>query len=310
MGDLVAIRYPTTLFANLADHTYVTCGVGGKAWSCWGGKTGGDELRRAFGSTKRADEIAELDERAGITCYLINGVCHQAANRILLPASITVRGARGYEVSEALFGTYGRPGGFLGMCQAPFDQHAGTTGDLAECTAMAPQMAVRERSGKRRLRRRAKTRVRIATPAERRYLKGVLDIYRQARPSMKSATRARTFAAGRDLEAFHLELFMHQVDYKLDSRVDRKADRRLREIRQSTERSRQRIEQWLMNRHMTATEFVHEFDAETKVFQHALAGALKKTQYEKLLELSPDTVVTLADPRIIKRSFTKKAFKR
>jgi hypothetical protein len=195
------------------------------------------------------------------------------------------------------------------MCQAPFDQHSGTTGDLPECTAMAPMMIKRKRGGKRRLRQQPKTRVRIATPAERKYLNGVLAIYRQARPSMKSATKARTFAAGRDLEAFHLELFMHQVDYKLKSRVDRKADRRLREIRQSTERSRQKIEQWLMNRHMTPTEFVHEFDAETKVFQHALAGALKKTQYEKLLELSPDAVVTLADPRIIRKAF-KRTFKR
>ena len=81
MGDLVAMAYPTKLFANLADHTYVMCGTGGKAWACWGGKTGGTELRRATGSTQRADEIAEPDEHAGITCYLINGVCHQAANR-------------------------------------------------------------------------------------------------------------------------------------------------------------------------------------------------------------------------------------
>jgi hypothetical protein len=310
MGDLVAMAYPTKLFANLADHTYVMCGTGGKAWACWGGKTGGTELRRATGSTKRADEIAGADEHAGITCYLINGVCHQAANRILLPASITVRGARGYEVSEALFGTYGRPGGFLGMCNAPFDQHTGTTGDLPECTAMAPMMLRRKRTGKRRLRQAPKTRVRAATPAEQKYLKGVLAIYQRARTPMKSATRARTFAAGRELESFHLELFMHQVDYKLASRVDRKAARRLREIRQSTERSRQRIEQWLMNRHMTATEFVHEFDAETKVFQHALAGALKSSQYSKLFDLPPGSIVTLADPRIVRRAFKKKAFQR
>src|SRR5262245_5474911 len=165
MGDLVAKRYPAKLFANLADHTYVECGTGGKGWACWGGKNGGTELRRATGSTKRADEIAEPDEHAGITCYLINGVCHQAANRILLPASITVRGARGYEVSEALFGTYGRPGGFLGMCKAPFDQQAGTTGDLPECTTMARQMVKRERTGKRRSRRKPKSRVRGASSA-------------------------------------------------------------------------------------------------------------------------------------------------
>src|SRR5262245_20987312 len=87
MGVLIAKKYPTNLFAKLADHTYVECGTGRKAWSCWGGKTGGTEFRRDLGSTLQADQIAEPNERGGITCYLINGVCHQAANRILLPAN-------------------------------------------------------------------------------------------------------------------------------------------------------------------------------------------------------------------------------
>jgi hypothetical protein len=75
------------------------------------------------------------------------------------------------------------------------------------------------------------------SPAERKYLQGVLAIYRKAREPLKSARRARSFAAGRDLEGFHLELFMHQVDFKLRSQVDRTVDRRLRNIRRSTERS-------------------------------------------------------------------------
>ena len=89
MATLVVMHYPTSLFANLADHTYVKCGTGGKAWSCWGGKTGGALLRQGVGSTNQANAIAEPNERAGIRCYLINGVCHQAANRILFAAGIT-----------------------------------------------------------------------------------------------------------------------------------------------------------------------------------------------------------------------------
>ena len=50
MGTLVAMHYPTKLFADLADHTYVMCGTGGAAWSCWGGKTGGNSLRQGTGS--------------------------------------------------------------------------------------------------------------------------------------------------------------------------------------------------------------------------------------------------------------------
>ena len=70
MGTLVTMHYPTSSFADLADHTYVKCGTGGKAWSCWGGKTGGTELRRSVGSTNQANAIAEPNERAGISCYL------------------------------------------------------------------------------------------------------------------------------------------------------------------------------------------------------------------------------------------------
>ena len=74
MGQLIAWHYRTTLFAKLADHTYVTCGDRGKAWSCWGGKQGGTILRQGTGSTEQANAIAGTNERAGITCYLIN-VC-------------------------------------------------------------------------------------------------------------------------------------------------------------------------------------------------------------------------------------------
>jgi hypothetical protein len=84
MGELVAKAYPTNLFARLADHTYVECSTGGKAWACWGGKTGGHALGHGPASTMRADAIARPDEKANIKCYLINGVCHQAANRILI----------------------------------------------------------------------------------------------------------------------------------------------------------------------------------------------------------------------------------
>ena len=34
MGKLIAKAYPTTLFLDQADHTYVECGTGKKAWSC------------------------------------------------------------------------------------------------------------------------------------------------------------------------------------------------------------------------------------------------------------------------------------
>ncbi|MGH8681667.1 MAG: hypothetical protein ACREVS_01050 [Burkholderiales bacterium] len=283
MGTLVVVRCPTGLVANLADHTYVECGTGGRAWRCWGGKSGGTVLRRSAGSTRRANAIARPNERAGVRCYLINGVCHQAANRVLLPAGITVRGARGYGVSEALFGAYGRPRGPFGTCRAPFDQHAGITGDLPGCAedvASAP----------------------LSTPehrAERKYLSGVLAIYRKAERRLQSAGGP----SGPDLEQFLLELFMHKVRFSLGRRLDRSLARKLREIRASTERSRMKLEEWFARRQLTAGAFAAAFNAETILFQEAMAGALKADQYRALFGLRRGESVILADPRIVRRAY-------
>ena len=94
MGTLIAVKYPTKLFLKLFDHTYVMCGTGRVRWPCWGGSSGGTAFRSATGSTMRAALIAGADGRAGIACYLVNGVCHQAANRILSAGEATVRGVR------------------------------------------------------------------------------------------------------------------------------------------------------------------------------------------------------------------------
>ncbi len=292
MGALVIMRYATKLFANLADHTYVRCGSGGKAWSCWGGKTGGTELRRGMGSTKQANAIAEPNERARISCYLINGVCHQAANRILFPAGITVRGARGYDVSEALFGTYGRPRGPFGSCASPFDQHNGVTGDLPQCADTMPARAPRQGQRTRVVRSLR------ARRDEQKYIRGVLAIYRQAEPLTRASVRRM---AGPDLEGFHLKLFMHKVEYNLRSGLGKSLSRKLQDVRLSAERSRMKIEDWFCHREMKAREFVQAFNKETILFQEAAAGVLKAKQYKALFGLEPGDNVILADPRIVRR---------
>src|SRR3990170_2888258 len=168
MGALVILRYPAFFGRSPVDHTYVMCGTGRRAWSCWGGKTGGTPLRMGSGSTRQANAIAGLDERAGITCYGVNGVCHQAANRVAFPARILALGARGYGLSEALFGPYGRERGPFGLCKAPFEQHAGVTGDLDECAEPTEPAGVRDP---------AAAATRGPTGPERIYLDRVLEIY-------------------------------------------------------------------------------------------------------------------------------------
>jgi hypothetical protein len=294
MGTLVVMRYSTSLFANLADHTYVKCGTGGKAWGFWGGKTGGTELRRATGSTKGADAIAEADELARIKCYLINGVCHQAANRILFPAGITVRGARGYDVSEALYGTYGRPRGPFGTFLIPFYKHAEVTGDLPEC--------VETRATRKQVTRKGRTLSPEERSRERKYIKGVLAIYGKDERALGSAKGL----SGPDLAGFHLKLFMYKAQYSLGSKLDKTLSAKLQDIRMSAEWSRMKIEDLFTNEEMKTSEFVKALNKETILFQEAAANALKPGQYKLLFGLKPGDTVILADPGIVTKVYGDK----
>ena len=85
-------------------HAYAisSCGL---SWGCFGRAAGGSQLSTGTGSSVEADCISQGD--AGIL-YAINGVCHQAANRILYSAGINVSGAGGYGQSVFLYGVNGR----------------------------------------------------------------------------------------------------------------------------------------------------------------------------------------------------------
>lgn len=283
MGTLIAKAYPTELFAKLADHTYIECGTGKKGWRCWGGKSGGSELRRGEGSTGRADKIAQPDEKAGIKCYLINGVCHQAANRILLPAGITVRGARGYSVSEAMFGTYGRVGYW--PCKSPFNKYPGTAGDLPECVpAVGP--------GIRRL-----PEARALTAPDKldwQYINGVLKLYDEA----QSILKARALAPA-ETEGFHVKLFMYMAEFHLGPMLDKPLAGKLKQVRVRTEKARLKVESAFAEEMMPAREFVEAVNQATISLQDELANAMTPAQYETLLDLKPGDQVILADPRIV-----------
>lgn len=293
MGTLVAMRYPTRLALGLADHTYVKCANGGKAWSCWGGKTGGTELRRGEGSTARADAIAGHDEKAGIRCYLVNGVCHQCANRILLPASITVRGAKGYGISEIRFGTYGRPRGtgIFSFCIAPFNQYPNVTGDLPECVPAA--LAVQEPGGPQ-----DSPSVRHDGP-EADYLKRVTEVYGQRIAGADPGIQA----GGADLVQFMVTLFDLKLEYNLGGEPKDRSREKLRDMRMRLEKSQIEIEEALGEQKIQTGEFVKESDRLTISFQKEAAGILNAEQYQALFDLRPGEFVGLADPSIVEQAF-------
>lgn len=297
MGTLIAMKYPTTLFLKAADHTYVKCGTGAKAWGCWGGKSGGTELRRGTGSTRRADAIAGSKERAGITCYLVNGVCHQAANRILLPAGITVRGARGYSVSEAMFTTYGRLG--IWPCRAPFDRKTGVSGDLPACL---PAGAAAAPVGEP---------ITAADERDWSYTARVLALYRQAESielprSRKAAAlpAARIKALESTISTFHNELFRAMCEHRLGPRFDPAMAKKVMAVRAAVERQQAAAVANRRRDGMSGAEYVDEVNRLTKKLQTDLAGAMSAADYEQLLELSPtEAPIVLADPAIVAEAF-------
>jgi len=287
MGTLVAMRYPTPLALWLADHTYVKCGNDGKAWGCWGGKTGGTELRRADGSTLRADAIAGHDEKAGIRCYLVNGVCHQAANRILLPAGLTVRGAAGYRLSEARFGVYGRPRGrgFFSACVAPFNQYPNVTGDLAECLDAAVPAARASSSPTYQAGGGA------AGPEEG-YLAAVQDLYGGRTAVLESTLQLQ----GAPLVDFMVAQF--DLRLKFAPGFDSSKSGALRDIRADTEREQVELEEALGQGKLAMRDFPVRSDEITKRMQYRMQEPLGEAGFNILFEEDFGKPRDLADPSI------------
>ena len=284
MGTLVAMKYPTALFLKAADHTYVQCGTGAVAWSCWGGKTGGTAFNSGTGSTNRANSIAQKNERAGITCYLVNGVCHQAANRILLPANILVIGARGYSISSAIFGVYGKPGVSWLPCYAPFNTYPDVTGDISACISLA---------------RLAPPKLTLSA-SDSSYIRSVKQTYN--RFEAEKATRLQSMQ-------FQVGLFDQEVRYKLGDKLGATAVQGLRLAKETTELLHLNIVESFANKEMKPAEFIKAFNKMTLDFQDDLASAITDKQYRAMFDLKRDERVVLADPAIVESLYGKATVK-
>lgn len=298
MGVLVAKKYPTKLFAKAADHTYVECGNGNKGWGCWGGKSGGTAFNTGNGSTKRANAIAESDEKANIRCYLINGVCHQAANRILIPAGILVSGARGYWVSSGIFGTYGRPGrSWLNPCYSPFKKHPNISGDLNACliSKKTRQTIIKEVEVPDSVQ---------STNNEKKYLKSVRQTY--SHYSKKSHDRI-------DNIKFNIRLFERDINLKLGDESD--LGNKYKRLVMAKENLEVKIAKLDLSAEKSAestsnnTEFVKEFNKITIEFQDDIANSLNERQFQEFFELTRDERVLLADPDIISKLYGEQVMK-
>lgn len=102
--------------APMWDHVYANSDDG-KSWCCFGGDSGGQSICSGLGDSAFADCLSQpmyhetsasiaVSRFAGVL-YGVDGVCHQAANRVLCPSGILVTQARGYGFSTLAYGTYG-----------------------------------------------------------------------------------------------------------------------------------------------------------------------------------------------------------
>ena len=277
MGTLIAMRYD--IAGGLADHTYVKCSTGNVAWGCFGRKTGGNPLRNGDGSTKRADRIAGPSENGNLNCYLINGVCHQAANRILFPGGITVSGASGYNISRSLFGTYGRTSGLFGFCKSPFNQYSDVEGDLPECVTGVMEAADVSYSQGRELLEP------VISQIEQDDIQGEIELYEQANWEWS--------------EKLGIKLFTHMIESHLGLGVTDNLKNQLIDVHATIEKKRMETEEALYHEDFSLKDYAEAFDELTITFQRQTAEVLNSDDYETLFGLKPGDMITLADPDII-----------
>lgn len=277
MGILIAKAYPTNYFLRAADHTYVTCGTGMKSWGCWGGKKGGKIINQGVGSTKRADAIAQPNEKAGIKRYLIDGVCHQAANRILIPAKILVSDARGYKLSTAVFGTYGR---------GDFDTFENIFGDLDEC------MSGLEIS-------------KIETPLEQDVLdREIITANFRIYQKYKNINYLESLSFEEISKKFidiNMEIFSEEIKILSHNNIQ---NRKLMDLA----KAKQKLELKLFKENFSLLEsndisHIKEIDRAIQQFQEDVGDILNDSEYEQILGLKRDERITLINPEAIDLNF-------
>ena len=282
MGTLVAKAYPTKLFLKAADHTYVECGTGAKGWSCWGGKANGAQICSGAGSTQRANLVAETNQRAQIAVYLVNGVCHQAANRVLTQTKLQVSTARGYWLSQSIFGTYGKP--------SLYNRHLTMSGEVAACVAAGTPSNGTSVSSPMQMTQEDLTNERLLRKEHERLAKLALGPSGSATVFDFMKANVRAFERG-------------IISRLKGAALSKTAMRGLLQAKEEVEIEHYRLNQLFLGRELAADRFVLAFNAMTYEFQDQSADALSAKAYRTAFELSPSERLVLADPDIVDVAF-------
>lgn len=261
---------------GLADHTYVTC-QGGYAWPCWGRSAGGRIICSGSGSSSKANCISAPWSTAGLI-YGITGVCHQTANRILWPAGVTVRSAKGYWASWLAYGTYGTDTaawlGRLAVCSL-------STGEIAQCAvtkitpkkAMLPAIDREDRALVREIKALYQKRV---TPAEH---------------------KRRLMAKGPDVKMLGMEVKL-AMKQRLGGKSKANLIKEVQEIQQELFAKRAKIEASLHDGSLRGEAFAKKMNDAINKSLRDCQKSLGNEDYSMLMDLKARERIMIVDPKI------------
>jgi len=260
-----------------ADHTYVTC-AGSKAWPCWGRSSGGTQICSGTGSSVVADCISKPWSTAKLV-YGVTGVCHQTANRILWPAGVTVRKARGYWASWLLYGTYGKGLaiwlGTLAVCGTK-------SGDIPECSAGGKSKSMLSDEG--------------GGPDE--YAKRVKDYYE----GLSSEKTVKSLADADSAPRF-LDILDGETQIMLEERAGsgdiEKASSAIHAVRASALDTLLTLDKSFDVKSASREDTARETNNLVNRMLQSLAESLGGDMYSRIMELEPGETINIVDPEMM-----------
>ena len=282
-----AVHIPQLL--NLADHTYVTSSDG-LVWPCWGGSTGGSIITTGLGNSAAANCDSIPLRLAGII-YAITGVCHQTANRILLPSGKNVIAARGAWASYITYGILGMdlPGGLPGVCPIFLAK-------AAVCALANPKTA--------HLKAKASGSSDSSGDEETSLIKDIISLHEEATPNLYMELKGEAgFNENAELSSKISEGETNiMVKHRLGAGYDTTKTGQLVDLRTELTKDTKDCIASIVAADSTADSLAQTMNDELRKTLVKMKEVLGENDYEKFFGHS-DTDIKVVDPEILAKSF-------
>lgn len=262
------------------EHTYVTSSDG-YVWKCWGKSAGGQPICSGEGDSLQADCLSQKNSHAGII-YGVTGVCHQTANRVLLPAQCIVSKAQKYWVTVMVYGTYGTK---------RFNSLAELRSRIARCYqgAVPPELQVSgaESPGDAGIAQGGDDKL---------YLKRLNLMYRDFLESFKDSETRRGKEGDAGLLNRELEIM---VEYRLGAETDIREVHSMRRLQDELLREKELYDDALLRKFLKPRHYANKVNDLVSETCNRIRGVVGEEKFQKIFGLSPDASFEIVDPEII-----------